>query len=547
MDEDSDRMGRGRGKPLALALVALALVAAGVLAATTRDDPRREPGEPSRAPAAQGAVPNLLVVTVDDQSFSQFDRKAMPRTLELFADGGTRFDQAIAAPPLCCPSRAGFITGRYPHNHGVVENTIGYRSMAGKERTFPVALQAAGYRTGMIGKFLNGYEPFGGPKPAPGFDRWLSIFGYAGYTDFQVSDDGRLRTEDGYATDALTTAAIDFTTRAREEPFFLWLSYNAPHTVQPGSPPPCDGTDAQPPSAAAYERFAGEALPRPPSFNERDVSDKPSYREGPDRLRPAEIDELTQTWRCARAALAGVDRQLARLTGALRDAGELERTVIVYASDNGLYFGEHRIAADKRLALEPALRVPMAIRVGRDVAEATAPGEAPARVENLVSQVDLAPTLLDYAGAGPCSGAGGNHGGSGNRGGGRDHGAGSDRGGGGCPPLDGRSLRPLLEGGEGWPADRAIPMMLDEGWTYRALRTESEAYLELDATRKAQFEPPEQELYDLAADPHELENLAGTPGEAERVAKLRARMNRLLGCAGIEGRDEPFRGAPFCE
>jgi arylsulfatase A-like enzyme len=474
-------------RPL-LALLAVAAVAVGaiLLASGDEDQPRAE------APAG---APNLLVVMTDDQSLASFTEAVMPRTRKLFAEGGTVFEQAIASPPLCCPSRAGFLTGRYAHHHGVVENDVGYGTMTGRDGTLAVALQAGGYRTAMVGKFLNGYEREAGAEPAPGFDRWYSIFGPANYFDFQVSDGGDVRDVAGYATEDLTREAIEITEEADRDdiPFFMWLAYNAPHTVLPGSPPPCDGLAAQPPSPAAFRRFADAPLPAPTSFDERDISDKPSLAGGPGPLRSGQVGELTKAWRCGLAALRAVDEGLGRLISALRESGQLENTVVVYLSDNGLYYGEHRLTDEKRLPLDPALRIPLAVRVGEEV-QRTPP---PAAVPELVSQVDLAPTLLDFAGVEPW-------------------------------PTDGRSLRPLLTGRGEWPTDRAIPLSLDEGWTYRGLRTPDELYLELDASRWRRFERPAVELYELERDPHQLQNVADRPGEAKRVAALHRRLEALF-------------------
>lgn len=506
--------------------IAIALLALAVGALITRGDPNpAEPSTSSEPPADPPAKrsrgrPSLLVVMVDDQAMGSFTGEVMPSTLEFFADGGTVFEQAIAAPPLCCPARAGFLTGRYAHNHGVVENDVGYETMRGKRRTFPVALQAAGYRTAMVGKFLNGYDRTAGARPAPGFDRWFAMLGSADYFDFEVSDQGRRRFAADYSTRVLTRRARDFVDTTSRRPFFLWLSYNAPHTVLPGNPPPCEGRDAQPPSAGAVAEFADAALPRPPSFNEKDTSSRPSLAGHPDRLGRGEVTETERSWRCSLAAMRAVDRQLSRLLGDLRRSGRLRETVVVYVSDNGNYYGEHRLTEDKRLPLEPALHVPMAIRVG----DAIDGGPDPPAIDRLVSQVDLAPTLLDYADADPCP----------------------DRG--RCEPMDARSLRPLLEGGE-WPDRRAIPLTLDDGWSYAALRSEGELYMELTANRKREFPEPERELYDLRADPNELENLAADPGPAtrERLRSLSVELARLTDCAGIRGRDERTGNRPYCE
>lgn len=491
---------RRRTGLVALFIVAIAIVVGWLIA--NQDD-----GANGERPLLEGITgsPNLIVVMVDDQTFSAYDDKAMPFTRRFFARSGTTFDQAIAAPPLCCPSRAGFLTGRYAHNTGVVENTEGYRTLDEPRKTFPAALQAAGYETAMVGKFLNGYEPAGGAEPAPGFDRWYSIFGYADYFDFMVSDDGEIRNDPGYATDSLTREGIEFARSAsgRDNPFFLWLSYNAPHTVLPANEEPCDGRTAQPRTPADFQPFAREPLPRPPSFDAA-PGGAPSLA-GTDSLSTADMAQATRAWRCARAAMVAVDEGFERLVGELRQMGELEDTVIVYLSDNGLYFGEHRLTDDKRLPLEPALHIPMAIAVGSGSGVDGFPSES----DDLVSQVDLGPTLLDYAGADPCPQ-------------------------GSCPPIDGRSLRPLLEGDGDLGEDRAIPLKLDDGWTYEAIRTPRYLYMEIAASRKREYAEPEPELYDLDADPDQLENLAGDASAADIQEELSDRLQAAIECRGTE-------------
>ncbi len=490
-----------RGQAAAATAIFLALAALAVWLAADGDPAARNPDPLFQSEAAPPDAPNLIVVMVDDESVSMHDRKAMPAVTGFFAKDGTAFNQAVAAPPLCCPSRAGFLTGRYSTHHGVVENQVGYRSLKGKDATFPVALQAASYRTAMIGKFLNGYEPAHGAAPAPGFDRWYAIHGYADYFDFQVSDNGTIKTDPGYATESLTSRAIEFVEAASstEDPFFLWLSYNAPHTINGGYKKPCNGRSAQPSDPLAYRPFRREELPRPPSFNQRLVAGSPALA-GTRSLGAKKIRATTRAWRCARAALAGIDDGFARLAEALRRDDLLDDTVVVYLSDNGYYYGEHRLVDDKRLPLEPALAVPMAIRVGRNVAD-----QGPAATNALVSQVDLAPTLLDYAGVDHCPG---------------------DRH---CPAIDGRSLRPLLEGDdERWPSNRALPMTLDDGWNYAAIRTPRYLYMEVSASRKREYRQPKLELYDLRTDPHQLENIAGNAAAAAQEATLAQRLRALV-------------------
>lgn len=500
----------------------LAVVALVVLARSSGSDPEAPNPEPSSDRLAPGlrSAPNILVVMTDDQPLASFSDEVMPRTRRLLAEHGTTFEQAIAAPPLCCPSRAGFLTGRYAQNHGVVENDVGYRSMRDKAETLPAALQAAGYRTGLVGKFLNGYEAEAGTAPAPGFDYWYALYGYADYFEYQVSDQGELRDVSGYSTSDLSDRAAAFITdRDEARPFFLWLSYNAPHTVLPTGAGACGGLAAQPPSEEAYSNYSDASLPSPPSFDEVDISDKPSLRGGPGPVKAGRLDEMTQQWRCALSALSAVDNELARVIDSLRGSGQLDRTIIVYLSDNGYFFGEHRLGSEKRLPLEPSLRIPLGIWVGQDVQNEPPPPSSSA----LVSQVDLAPTLLDYAGVDPCRVW--------------------ER----CVPMDGQSLRPLLEGSGGWSGDRVIPLSLDDGWRYNGLRTETELYLELEESRWRSFSPPAIEYYDLRSDPDQLENLAASDGGvADRLDLLGAQLGELSRCAGIEGRDDRVDDRPFC-
>jgi N-acetylglucosamine-6-sulfatase len=488
---------------------------------------------PPPVTAASGSPghPNILVLMTDDQTLSSYRPDVMPHVHAFFDRRGTTFEQAIAAPPLCCPARAGFLTGQYAHNHGVLSNDPGYPALKHKRLTLPVALKGAGYRTAMIGKYLNGYELKAhgtevaeGPHPAPGFDRWFATYGPDNYFDFKVSDDGEqiwFRGPGQYSTDVFMRAATHFIQNAGDDgqPFFLWLTPNAPHTVA-STDPLCPGSSAQARDASALESFEDEVAPRTPAFDEADVSDKPQWAQRRPLSRP-DIAAIDARWRCQLAAMRAVDDGFQGLIDELRRSRELRRTVVVFVSDNGFFYGEHRRASDKRLPLEPALRVPLAI--------SPPPGsvkDAGRSTDELVSTVDVAPTLLDYAGSGLCKGS--------NR----------------CRTMDGRSLRPLLEADPGsWPDDRAIPLELEDSFTYTALRTPFALYSELTGLRGDPLSEPSVELYDLGSDPDELENLASSGDFATGVLReaMATRLRALRTCAGIEGRDERTGSRPFCE
>lgn len=441
----------------------------------------------------------------DDQTLRSFGPGAMPYTWELFQEEGTLFTQAVATPPLCCPSRAGFLTGQYPHEHGVDANVPGYPALREKESVLPAWLDRAGYRTGFVGKYLNGYESVGGDMPAPGWDSWFAASGYPAYFDYAVSDQGRSRrygsSREDYSTDVFAAEAMDFVSAGDgRRPFFLWLALNAPH-VAAGRSAPCGFLQPEPPSPRAFSRYADEPLPRDPSFAEADVSDKPSFIRDGARLSAADIEEMTLRWRCGLATLRSADGAMEKLVAALEEAGELDETLLVFTSDNGYFFGEHNRDGDKRLPYGASLRVPLAVRMPASVA----PAERVERSDALVANIDLAPTVLELAGARPCAAR---------------H----------CRSLDGRSLLPLLAGElEGWADDRAVLVELDDAFTYRALRTRRYLYSELAADRGGPLAEAEVELYDLRTDPHELHNLwREDRGAASAIqARLARRLDRL--------------------
>ena len=344
---------------------------------------------------AGGSQPNFIVVMVDDQSMHTFDRKTMPHTFALRNGRQGRELLGHASPPLCCPSRAGFITGQYPQNHGVVRNK--WELLDEPDNTLGSWLQNASYRTGMVGKYLNAYTPF--PQPAAGWDRWFQLGGRAGYYDYSVSDQatvipyGHERSE--YSTTVITKESRRFISGAAEagEPFFLWTSYYAPHNHR-ADQRDC-GSGSPQPLTQDFRQFKNSPVELSPSFNEHDVSDKP------DRVRMPGIgslrSDIKERIRCTRATLQEVDRRVLRMQETLRQEGLEDDTVIVYVSDNGYFFGEHRIVAGKERPYVEAVRVPLIVRVppkflgGDEVAKVTQP----------IANIDLAPTILDLADADP--------------------------------------------------------------------------------------------------------------------------------------------------
>ena len=502
----------------------------------------RSGSEPERGPGA-GGKPNIVVIQTDDQTLASLNPKTMPATTTLLAERGSVFENYVVSSPLCCPSRASLLTGQYAHNHGIVSNSPGYEDLREKDSTLPGWLRRAGYRTAHVGKYLNRWDSGQADptQPTPGWDRWATMLAPYSYFDYELAVDGKRISYGSRRGEYLTTVLNRWAVRtvrdfaAEPRPFFLALDQFAPHGQTPERKGSCGRTAL--PLPGDFRRFARSRLPGSPSFNETDLSDKPAFRQELDELSASRIRGIRANYRCWLASLRAVDRGVARLVSVLRETGELSNTAIFFTSDNGFLQGEHRIPGQKAQSFEEAIRVPMIVRLGRDVLPE---GHRIRRVDELASNIDLAPTILELAGVKPCLG--------------------SDR----CRTMDGRSLVGALKGrSEGALRDRAILLTFTsghrrnnagEGCAFAGLRTGRHSYTEYsslpdpatDECRPA----AENELYDLSADPAQLENLERTEGLAvtrSETRELRERLSALRNCAGIEGRDARTKGRPFCE
>ena len=535
----------------ALAIAAMIATATALAAAVTADRATAGPAAPPR--------PNVIVVMTDDQTTSLLDRRTMPRTMRLLGGRGvgTRFTRAYVSSPLCCPSRAGFLTGAYPHNNGVFDNSPGYEALRAPDQTLYTWLHGAGYRTAHMGRFLLGYDEvstaptgeYGGalpaPPPPPGVDEWFGFAqGQTLYFGAPFSDNGtpvRLPSDtSGYTTRVLNERAANFvrTSAPAEQPFFLWLAHLAPHSTNFDFRGPC-GSGAPAHQPGTYAKWARLSLPRPPSFNEKANRDKPRWVRSRNRISPRKVAALKKSWRCAHAALTTVDRGVAQIVRALEESGELDRTALFFTSDNGYLYGEHRVVLQKIYPYEESWRVPLLARVP----PAYAGGAAPPRfVKTNVSLLDLTATVLDLADAQPCTADGT------------------------CNAIDGRSLLPPLGApGEPWPADRAVLAQIGNRRCgtvpepgsglknhYDAIRTRRYMYAEINRVNEGSgaCDRPEFELYDMRKDPHQLKNIAvnsatRTPSAIQQF--LADRLHALARCAGSAGRDAPSTASDYAE
>ena len=465
--------------------------------------------------AAADARPNVVVVMSDDQTLEEM--RFMPKTERLIGEAGATFPTTVTNWPLCCPSRATFMTGQYAHNHGVLGNK-GPQGGFGRldtEHTLPVWLQRSGYYTIHIGKFLNGYETSGVSVP-PGWSDWHGskftyfYYGYRLWEAGQVVTYGSLDEDpddpsapETYSTDVLTdkaVAAIDERAPSAQ-PFFLSVAYLAPHGGGPEPAPEARCANTAKPAIRDAGLLADEPLPQPPSFNEADVSDKPTRIRELDPLSSQQIAKTTRNYRCRGESVMAIDDGVKRIVDELRAQGELDDTLFLYTSDNGFFHGEHRIEGGKNRVYEEAVRVPLLIR-GPDVPRGV-------EVADEVTNADLAATIVDAAGAT------------------------SDF------PLDGTSLLPYARHPERMHGrELLIEQDTPEGEDGEPIGAEYEA-VRTNRWKYVRYWDGEIELYDLRHDPYELQGLQADPAYDEVEQALAERLDKLRRCAGETCRRRP--------
>ena len=432
--------------------------------------------------------PNIVFILADD-----LDKELLASHLshypniQALADQGVTFDNAFVTNALCCPSRSTILTGLYAHNHHVMDNNPpeggapAFRPV--EPEALPVWLENAGYTTGYVGKYLNNYD---GTYAPPGWDEWKGrVVGLPYLGKDQVEGfgmDGK-NAEGRTHTQVFADEAVSFVGQhAGATPYFLFVSPYAPH--DPGV------------HADSYDALFSDAhLPRPPSFNERDVSDKPAWIRDEPRLTTEQIAEAERLYRNRLRSMKDVDRMVGRLVGALRDTGELSSTYVVFFSDNGYHAGQHRLLMPpKRLAYEEDIKMPLIVR---------GPG-VPTGVSRsgMALNNDLAPTFAEWAQADPLL------------------------------PVDGRSLVPMLSTSppSNWRtaflAEAAAHEQIGRP-AYRAVRTDNYLYV--------RYADGETELYNLDRDPYELESYYPEAGNALKD-RLQGRLSSLVSCAGPECR-----------
>jgi N-acetylglucosamine-6-sulfatase len=441
--------------------------------------------------------PNVLVFMTDDQTVESM--RVMPNVKTLLADQGVTFDNSFVSYSLCCPSRSTFLTGQYAHNHGVWGNAApngGYYKLD-STNTLPVWLQRAGYQTILLGKYLNQYGTKNAREIPPGWGQWYGTPDPSTYRyrNFTINENGTLvdfgTAASDYKTDVESRLGVDLIARqaADPRPFFMWVTFLAPHSGGPRDPDDPTGIATPQPAPRHRNHFASEPLPAPPSLNEADVSDKPAAIRNRPALTAAKLRAIRENYQQRLESLLAVDEAIGQMMNQLAASGKLENTYVIFTSDNGFMHGEHRVPQGKVVLYEPSVRVPLIVR---------GPGlPAGQHRTQYVANIDLAPTIVQATGAQP----------------GR--------------VMDGRSLIPFAK-------DKLLHSGRDillETPTYSAVRSPNWLY--------AEYTTGERELYNLARDRDELNSQHLNPALDATKANLANRLARLRQCKGSVCRRGP--------
>ena len=495
---------------------------------------------------------NVLVIQTDDMSARLLGaryvhrdgtvRSVLPRIQADLMQRGTFFTNMQSATPLCSPSRAALLTGRFSHSSKLITNNGAYGGWPGWQRSsfhnqnLATALQAEGYHTAHFGKFLNNYAagenaPLEAP---PGWDRWVtdatddSTRDFYGYYLLDASSvSGELRGPMGnrnyawdqnidppscsfldptcnYHTDQMTYLAAQ-EIKNTDDPFYIQVDYHTPHgdSQPPGGPQPATrhlGTVQKP------------LFQKPPSWNERDIQDKPtSLRRHMHRISSGQEGAIRYNYKRALESMMSVDEGIGHLLDTLEETGKLDNTFIFFFSDNGYFYGEHRFIRGKYLPHQPSARVPLLVR---------GPGVLPQKISSPGSSLDITASLLDITGAS-------------------------------LPQQEGRSLQNIWSGGK--PSRRAIltefllsseffdtattstdislPETLAPAVPSPPLRYRS---ILLYPYRYTEYRYGGIELYNLRDDPHETRNLAYRPQHQKRLLDMRRLLREYRECRGEE-------------
>jgi len=441
--------------------------------------------------------PNIVFVLVDDLRWDEIGIAGHSYietpNIDRVAREGAYFTRAFTTTPLCSPARATFLTGLYPHKNGITDN-LARNEQSHRLETFPKMLNAEGYDTAFIGKWHMGNDD----SPRPGFSTWAGMKGQGEALNPEMNIDGVRKQFNGYVTDILTGLSIDFVNAERDVPFLLYISHKGLH---PNITQLDDGSSVASPSGVpgfiAADRHKGrytdEPVLRRPNSGIA-PTDRPALMRQIGDLPPLGVETITpeETIHQRQEMLLAVDDGLGSVIAAVEALGELDNTIIVVTSDHGFWYGEHGLSNERRLAYEEGLRIPLMIRYPNGI-------EAGIRPSQMALSIDLAPTLLDFAGTVPSG------------------------------ELHGVSLRSVLDGvATDWRSSFLVEYYSDTVFEriykmgYKAVRTENYKYIQYVDLENM------NELYDLSADPYELKNVINEPKYSQVLTDMQAELRRLL-------------------
>jgi len=459
---------------------------------------------PALALAAPAKRPNILFILTDDQRWDALSlaghRHLRTPNIDRLGREGVHFRNAFCTTSLCSPSRASILSGLYAHAHGVTNNFTEYPAAL---QSFPRVLQAAGYDTAYIGKWHMGEE---NDEPRPGFNWFVTHKGQGKYFDTEFNLNGRRReVVKGYYTHVVTDLAEEWLRRPRDgKPWLLMIGHKAPHSFYFPEP--------------KYEQaFARVPVPYPETAFM--LEDKPAWirerlhtwhgiygplfdwrKKFPDDS-PAAVKDFEAMTRAYWGTILSVDDSVGRLHALLRERGELDDTIIVFMSDNGILNGEHGMV-DKRTAHEPSIRILQIVRF-----PGLTPPDRPKVIEEQVLTVDVAPSLLELVGAPALTG------------------------------LHGRSWKRLVRGGDpSWRKSWLYHYNYEKQFPYtpnvRAVRTESWKY---SRSPHGDGGPDrhQAELYNIEFDPEERRNLIDHPRYAGVVAEMQRELLKVMREVGL--------------
>jgi N-acetylglucosamine-6-sulfatase len=443
-------------------------------------------GSPTLREADAVTRPNVLFILTDDLDAATYER-FMDATNNLVEREGVKFENATYSMSVCCPSRASILRGQYPHNTFVWDNEPpngGWETFKGRglhRDTYATRMRGVGYRTAYFGKLMNGYGRGGeGARYVPpGWDHWMVPVRGPAADRFNLNGE-IVEPDDSYHDGVIAERSLDWIEGAAgQRPFMAAINFHAPHK-------PMDHPDDY------NSLYRGVKLPIPPSFNERDRSDKPGWIRRMDPITDAERAELSRAYRERLRSIEFVDRSVRRLVDLLRREGELSSTYIFFYSDNGYHMGQHRLPehdiGSKARPYVEDVRFPIVMR---------GPGIPRGVVRSgMVQNVDLRATFEDVANA--------------------------------TSPAyeDGTSLLPYAESPKPFPRQFALSERLSGG---KGVSTPWKALYGPDTSYHL-WGTGEEEFYDLRLDPYQLRSDSSDP----RASLMRAELKRMARCDAAE-------------